>query len=286
MAQCALTPILTTLHISANPNFIKVCHHVQEPSRILSPSLRVDLQLNIGHDVKEVLKEWIICSMSPKKSVHITSVNSSFTMNSKQETGQTKKRNRTVVSCTECHRRKQKCDRALPCSDCRERGVPEKCKYLSYAHTCNIPCRQDANSTSRKPEQAPGSKSAAKTAVSKYRRIISGKEVIMTPESVAALASDELVSESETASQLVTGPHNADSGISQNSPITTPGRRYILTTLPIPATVVSGLQNNNSLSNYDPFSILPEIQGEPLPKHLLIRYCTFSQTSEVIKAYS
>ena len=39
------------------------------------------------------------------------------------------KRNRGLLSCLECHRRKQKCDRLLPCRDCVQRGVPQKCNY-------------------------------------------------------------------------------------------------------------------------------------------------------------
>ncbi|WVR08207.1 hypothetical protein IAU60_005254 [Kwoniella sp. DSM 27419] len=39
--------------------------------------------------------------------------------------GQRRKRNRTVLSCTECHRR---CDRNIPCSRCIKRGVPGMCR--------------------------------------------------------------------------------------------------------------------------------------------------------------
>jgi hypothetical protein len=38
-----------------------------------------------------------------------------------------KRRNRLVLSCTECHRRKQQCDRNIPCARCVKRGVPELC---------------------------------------------------------------------------------------------------------------------------------------------------------------
>ncbi|RDW68008.1 hypothetical protein BP6252_09404 [Coleophoma cylindrospora] len=39
------------------------------------------------------------------------------------------KRKRVVTACTECHRRKQKCDHAKPCSNCVARNVREKCIY-------------------------------------------------------------------------------------------------------------------------------------------------------------
>ncbi|CAG8973324.1 hypothetical protein HYALB_00000087 [Hymenoscyphus albidus] len=40
-----------------------------------------------------------------------------------------RKRKRIVISCTECHRRKQKCDRASPCSNCITRGKQDLCHY-------------------------------------------------------------------------------------------------------------------------------------------------------------
>ncbi|KAJ3528509.1 hypothetical protein NMY22_g9383 [Coprinellus aureogranulatus] len=39
-----------------------------------------------------------------------------------------KQRTRVSFSCGECHRRKQKCDRQVPCSHCVARKVPELCK--------------------------------------------------------------------------------------------------------------------------------------------------------------
>ncbi|KAH9898676.1 Orotidine 5'-phosphate decarboxylase [Xylariomycetidae sp. FL2044] len=36
---------------------------------------------------------------------------------------------RIVISCTECHRRKQKCDRKLPCTNCQSRNKESACRY-------------------------------------------------------------------------------------------------------------------------------------------------------------
>ncbi|KIJ56788.1 hypothetical protein M422DRAFT_150057 [Sphaerobolus stellatus SS14] len=41
---------------------------------------------------------------------------------------QKKARSRVSYSCAECHRRKQKCDRQVPCSHCVARKIPELCK--------------------------------------------------------------------------------------------------------------------------------------------------------------
>lgn len=42
---------------------------------------------------------------------------------------ESKKRKRLVTTCSECHRRKQKCDRQKPCNICTSRNVPERCSY-------------------------------------------------------------------------------------------------------------------------------------------------------------
>ncbi|KAK9479168.1 fungal-specific transcription factor domain-containing protein [Lipomyces japonicus] len=44
----------------------------------------------------------------------------------------TPRRARVVISCTECHRRKQKCDRKFPCNQCLSRGVEPLCRYTSH----------------------------------------------------------------------------------------------------------------------------------------------------------
>ncbi|KZF26855.1 hypothetical protein L228DRAFT_280005 [Xylona heveae TC161] len=42
-----------------------------------------------------------------------------------------KRRRRAVLSCTNCHERKQKCDREQPCFHCRSRGKQHECCYES-----------------------------------------------------------------------------------------------------------------------------------------------------------
>ncbi|SJL02129.1 uncharacterized protein ARMOST_05453 [Armillaria ostoyae] len=46
-----------------------------------------------------------------------------------------KKRSRVSFSCGECHRRKQKCDRQVPCSHCVARKVPDLCKAYTPGKT-------------------------------------------------------------------------------------------------------------------------------------------------------
>ncbi|POS71390.1 fungal specific transcription factor domain-containing protein [Diaporthe helianthi] len=44
-----------------------------------------------------------------------------------------RKRRRLIISCTECHRRKQKCDRSLPCANCASRNKQDACRYEAGA---------------------------------------------------------------------------------------------------------------------------------------------------------
>lgn len=46
-----------------------------------------------------------------------------------------RKRRRIIISCTECHRRKQKCDRKLPCTNCVSRHKQDSCRYETGAPT-------------------------------------------------------------------------------------------------------------------------------------------------------
>ncbi|PTB35693.1 hypothetical protein M441DRAFT_292479 [Trichoderma asperellum CBS 433.97] len=39
------------------------------------------------------------------------------------------KRKRVVTSCSECYRRKQRCDRKSPCNNCLARNIPNKCIF-------------------------------------------------------------------------------------------------------------------------------------------------------------
>ncbi|KAH9219513.1 hypothetical protein DL95DRAFT_358694 [Leptodontidium sp. 2 PMI_412] len=186
-------------------------------------------------------------------------------MENQVKTGQTKKRNRGLLSCTECHRRKQKCDRAQPCSDCKERGLPNQCRYLTAARA-NDDVRQDAVET-------------GKAAVSRMRRIMTGEEVVLTPESVDALAmlssaarSTGTLHEASQAEQPVTGVEPF------NNLVETSARLEMLHSLPFrpkSPNVASGLRYNAppvSIGGLDPFAVLPETAGEPVPKQLLIRY--------------
>lgn len=46
-----------------------------------------------------------------------------------------RKRRRVIISCTECHRRKQRCDRGLPCSNCVARNKQDSCRFEAGAPT-------------------------------------------------------------------------------------------------------------------------------------------------------
>ncbi|EAQ86944.1 hypothetical protein CHGG_08197 [Chaetomium globosum CBS 148.51] len=64
-----------------------------------------------------------------------------------------RKRRRIVISCTECHRRKQKCDRKLPCTNCVSRNKESACRYETGAPTGKQNGRL-ANAAKNNPHEA------------------------------------------------------------------------------------------------------------------------------------
>jgi hypothetical protein len=74
-----------------------------------------------------------------------------------------KKRRRQALSCTECKRRKIRCDRVQPCAPCKKRGEGDKCRWhildpvcviLSFLSvmTLPVPARLGRRCISRKPQ--------------------------------------------------------------------------------------------------------------------------------------
>jgi len=61
-----------------------------------------------------------------------------------------------VISCTDCHRRKQKCDRGLPCANCISRGKEGSCQYETGKPVAKAHAGPPAErpSTRRLPESA------------------------------------------------------------------------------------------------------------------------------------
>lgn len=111
--------------------------------------------------------------------------------------------------------------------------------------------------------------------ISRLKRILTGEEFILSTESVLALAEGSQVAPPQprryaNPDQLPLlnansfEPSNTGSSFFQN-----------LTMRPKSPNVASGLYYTPPLgitSTFDPFSLLPEMAGEPVPKQLLIRY--------------
>lgn len=111
--------------------------------------------------------------------------------------------------------------------------------------------------------------------ISRLKRILTGEEVILTTESVYALA--------ETSLTIAPRPRryaNSDhfpllDSRSFNTSNAGSSFFHNLTMRPKSPNVASGLYYAPQLgpmSTFDPFSMLPEMVGEPVPKQLLIRY--------------
>ncbi|KAI1193931.1 hypothetical protein F5X97DRAFT_312390 [Nemania serpens] len=76
-----------------------------------------------------------------------------------------RKRRRIVISCTECHRRKQKCDRKLPCTNCQSRSKESSCRYetgtpILRADRKAAPLSSSGSSNHDRPSEPPENKTA------------------------------------------------------------------------------------------------------------------------------
>ncbi|KAJ4306692.1 hypothetical protein N0V88_000056 [Collariella sp. IMI 366227] len=73
-----------------------------------------------------------------------------------------RKRRRIVISCTECHRRKQKCDRGFPCANCVSRNKDSACKYDTGAPTAKRHGKLATTSASTPSQQNANASATAK----------------------------------------------------------------------------------------------------------------------------
>lgn len=55
------------------------------------------------------------------------------------DTSKKQRRQRAVLSCNDCRRRKLKCDRELPCNRCKNGGIADTCAYKPEARTAADP---------------------------------------------------------------------------------------------------------------------------------------------------
>ncbi|THV54388.1 hypothetical protein BGAL_0028g00440 [Botrytis galanthina] len=154
-------------------------------------------------------------------------------------------RDRTILSCTECHRRKQKCNRNHPCNNCLERRVPHKCHFV-------IPLRRWDPKLDYQTTKA-----------ARDRRILAGEEVLLSLESVDDLRS---VGSSYASTRA---PTDLTQTLFSNHTST----HDIKSQASFWPNLTSGI-----LDGFDPFSILPDTSGDPLPKSILIEYCPWLGT--------
>ena len=130
-------------------------------------------------------------------------------------------------------------------------------------------------------DSRPDTAETGKAAISRMRRIMTGEEVVLTPESVNALAVISSTSGSMGPLHDASIPQKLLRGVNASNNVDEPDFEFdMLQSLPFrlkSPNVASGLKYNSppvSICGLDPFSVLPETTGEPVPKQLLIRYCT------------
>ncbi|KAK9358972.1 fungal-specific transcription factor domain-containing protein [Lipomyces starkeyi] len=73
---------------------------------------------------------------------------------------QATRRTRIVISCNECHRRKQKCDRQQPCNQCRGRNVQNLCQYTTRSSSPSLAAAAQTAATTTEIPSASSSNSS------------------------------------------------------------------------------------------------------------------------------
>jgi hypothetical protein len=119
----------------------------------------------------------------------------------------------------------------------------------------------------------------------RLRRIITGSEVILTPESVDALQNIAAAAPAEPISDGNLDPYfsNGDIGSLED---------FALIGSPVPRPLLAGGIPPGTdpwfLGGLDPFNSLPHTDGEPIPKKSLICYCKkiFSSAGHLLKLKS
>lgn len=116
-----------------------------------------------------------------------------------------RKRRRIIISCTECHRRKQKCDRSLPCANCVSRNKQDACRYETGAPTAKAAKAQEQPPPLPLPPSAPAAQEEPKrrARVSKYD---------VDPRLAAAAAAVAVVTGGSESNAAGGGPVGAAAG--------------------------------------------------------------------------
>jgi hypothetical protein len=107
----------------------------------LRPDLLGDRPLRVKETISEV--HLLKYMATPSASLHTHS----STMAEFSKT----RRNRAILSCNDCRRRKLKCDRLSPCNRCIKGGIAESCAYGPDAHS--VPPEELEDRPSKKPKK-------------------------------------------------------------------------------------------------------------------------------------
>ena len=108
-------------------------------------------------------------------------------------------------SCTECHRRKQQCDRNIPCNRCVRRGVPSMCRM-------EAPLLPEKKKKSRPPTDVPIDQELSLRVQALESLIKSGSS--LDPDSASAAALETILQATRAANS---GSQDASTALAQLS---------------------------------------------------------------------
>ena len=121
--------------LSLSPTLVRSHSHRPQRSRSRSPSQNLQPLSQAGSSRNPSPR--LSISSAPARTTTTTTTNS----HNSQATETTdpppkKKRRRQALSCTECKRRKIRCDRVQPCAPCKKRGEGDKCRWHILEPVC------------------------------------------------------------------------------------------------------------------------------------------------------
>lgn len=78
-----------------------------------------------------------------------------------EDTTKKQRRQRAILSCNDCRRRKLKCDRLLPCNRCIKGGISHSCAYATEADVATAPQETIVRSSKRRRMETHGNQESS-----------------------------------------------------------------------------------------------------------------------------
>lgn len=121
-------------------------------------------------------------------------------------------RSRPIVSCLNCRRKKQKCDRRLPCNSCIRSGRPSTCQYAPGQEPILVGSDEDTQSTKRRRVEDEDQPNGTQASVVSFNEL--QERVSQLEKAVQAQAQKiQILTNESTIAQEKSGPGERANGV-------------------------------------------------------------------------